>query len=148
MDSAENNPAVQRRSTRIRAQIPIRITSLDPTISFNEQCHTLVVNTEGCGVRMTRPLEPGLAVCLNDLPGKASATARVANCVPLGTGGKFWLIGIALEAAGNVWHIKPAPPDWGSDVDPIEAPTPLPKKADQWPYSVFSVKGEAHPGRK
>jgi len=25
---------------------------------------------------------------------------------------------------------------------------PPPKKENEWPYSVFSIKGEAHPGRK
>ena len=57
-----------RRSTRIRAQIPLRVTSLDPATPFSESGHTLVVNTQGCGVRLSRALEPGLAVSLDDLP--------------------------------------------------------------------------------
>jgi|SRR5579863_5500047 len=141
-----------RRSTRIRAQIPFRLVSSDPTSTFSEQCYTLIVNTEGCGVRLTRPLEPGLPVVLDELPGGAKATGRVANCVPLGTEGKHWLVGIALEEPGNIWCIRPAPANWErASIARAAAATPKvvpPKKAAQWPYSVFSSKGEAHPGRK
>ncbi|HXM61352.1 MAG TPA: hypothetical protein VN950_10885 [Terriglobales bacterium] len=138
----------ERRSTRIRAQIPFRLASLDPEIPFSEQCHTLVVNTEGCGVRLSRPLEAGLSVLLDELPGGTSAPARVANCVPLGTGSNYWLVGIALEQPGNIWCIQPAPADWGIEAKPVVAAVARPKKENEWPYSVFSSKGEAHPGRK
>jgi hypothetical protein len=148
MSTGVKSVEAARRSTRIRAQIPFRLTSLDPAIPFSEHCHTLVVNTEGCGVRVSRPLEPGVSVLLDELPGAASAPARVANCVPLGTGGNFWLVGIALEQPGNIWCIQPAPPDWGIESKPAPAAVPLPKKENEWPYSVFSSKGEAHPGRK
>src|SRR5271163_3134478 len=114
----------ERRSTRIRAQIPFRLASLDPAIPFSEHCHTLVVNTEGCGVRLGQPLEPGLSVLLDELPGGASAPARVANCVPLGTGSKFWLVGIALEQPANIWCIQPAPADWGVNPNPMTAAVP------------------------
>jgi hypothetical protein len=136
-----------RRSSRIRAQIPIRVSSFDPALEFSERCHTLVVNTEGCGVRLSRSLEPGLRVLLDELPAGNTAQARVANCVPLGSEGKFWLVGIALEEPGNIWCIQPAPADWGESKPPV-ASVPPPKKAEEWPYSFFSSKGEAHPGRK
>jgi len=146
-----NSPSVSqdtpRRSTRVRAQIPLRISSLDPAVELSEACHTLVINTEGCGVRLSRAVEPGLAVLIDELPGGTSARARVANCVPLGSEGKFWLVGIALEEPGNVWCIHPAPADWDVPVEVYTA-VPLPKKKDEWPYSLFSTKGEAHPGRK
>lgn len=136
-----------RRSTRIRAQIPVRLSSLDPALQFNERCHTLVVNMEGCGVRVSRPLDPGLPVLLDELPAGNISEGRVANCVPLGTEGKFWVVGIALDQRGNVWCIQPAPADW-KDSNPPLVRVPLPKKQDEWPYSFFSGKGEAHPGRK
>lgn len=148
MSSSATSFEAARRSTRIRAQIPFRLSSLDPAIPFSEHCHTLVVNTVGCGVRLSRPLEPGLAVLLDELPGSTSAPARVANCVPLGTGGNYWLVGIALEQPGNIWCIQPAPADWGTESAPIAAAVAPPKKENEWPYSVFSIKGEAHPGRK
>jgi hypothetical protein len=148
MSSGAKSFEAARRSTRIRAQIPFHFVSLDPAIPFSEQCHTLVVNTEGCGVRLSQPLEPGLSVLLDELPGGASAPARVANCVPLGTEGKYWLVGLALEQPGNIWCIHPAPENWGTEATPVAAAVPLPKKENEWPYSVFSSKGEAHPGRK
>ena len=149
MSSSAKSFEAARRSTRIRAQIPFRLSSMDPAIPFSEQCHTLVVNTEGCGVRLNRPLEPGLSVLLDELPTGTSAPARVANCVPLGTEGKYWLVGLALEQPGNIWRIHPAPANWGEPKsNSIAASVPPPKKENEWPYSVFSSKGEAHPGRK
>jgi hypothetical protein len=148
MSSTAKSYEASRRSTRIRAQIPFRLASLDPAIPFSEHCHTLVVNTEGCGVRVAQALEPGLPVLLDELPGGVSAPASVANCVPLGTDGKYWLVGIALEKPGNIWCVRPAPADWGVESEPAAVAVPLPKKEDEWPYSVFSSKGEAHPGRK
>lgn len=146
MSSGAKSFEASRRSTRIRAQIPFRLASLDPAVPFSEHCHTLVVNTEGCGVRLTQPLEPGLPVLLDELPGGESAPACVANCVPLGTEGKYWLVGLALEQPANIWCIQPAPANWGSE--PVATAVRPPKKENEWPYSVFSSKGEAHPGRK
>src|SRR5262249_42359975 len=141
-----------RRSTRIRAQIPVRVTSLDASIGFSEQCSTVIVNTQGCGVRLSRSLEPGIAVRLDELPIEQLVTARVANCVPLGNDNKYWLVGLALDQPGNVWGIHSAPADWGESKAAAAAaaatPTPVPAKPGEWPYSVFSSKGEAHPGRK
>ena len=39
-----------RRSTRLSLQIPVVITSLDPSRNFREECNTVVVNVHGCGV--------------------------------------------------------------------------------------------------
>src|SRR5579872_7044652 len=139
MNSVAKSGEAARRSTRIRAQIPFRLASLDPAIPFSEHCHTLVVNTEGCGVRLSQPLEPGLPVLLDELPTGTSAAARVANCVPLGAGGGYWLVGIALDQPANIWCIQPAPADWGDTPNAV-ATVPLPKKQNEWPYSVFSSK--------
>src|ERR1700735_3106832 len=147
MSLSAKSSAGGRRSTRIRAQIPFRLVSLDPAVPFSEHCHTLVVTTEDCGVRLTQPLEAGLSVLLDELPGGTSAPARVANCVPLGTGSNYWLGGIALEEPGNIWCIQPAPADWGIEAKPVVAAVARPKKENEWPYSVFSTKGEAPPGR-
>lgn len=153
MDSTEKPTESARRSTRIRLQIPLRVTSLETATQFSESGHTLVVNTQGCGVRLSRPLEPGFAVSLDDLPGRKSVTARVANCVPLGTGGQWWMIGIALDEPGNVWGVHPTPADWNSEAalaasatagDPAQGPA----KSDEWPYRRFSSRGEFHPGKR
>ncbi|HYM05023.1 MAG TPA: hypothetical protein VEU11_00545 [Terriglobales bacterium] len=148
----EKSPESGRRSTRIRAQILLRITSLDPAAPFSETGHTLVLNTQGCGVRLSCPLQPGVAVSLDDLPIGKSVTARVANCVPLGTGGQWWMVGIALDEPGNVWGIHPAPADWGSDAAPasaaVAAPSASPAKSGEWPFHQFSSRGEFHPGKR
>jgi len=149
MESNTKSYEAARRGTRIRAQIPLRISSLDPALEFSEHCLTLVVNPLGCGARLSRPLEPGLGVQLDELPTGRAVTGRVANCVPLGAGAKFWLVGIALEQPGNVWGIHPAPADWGCEPVVVAAPAAaLPVKKDEWPYSQFSNKGEFHPGRR
>src|SRR5579863_10608436 len=128
MDSTAAPAEATRRSTRIRAQIPIQIVSLAPGVAFSEHCHTLVVNTEGCGVRLTRALEPGTPLSLEELPCGKSVRARVANCVPLGTGSRYWLVGIALEEPANIWCIQPAPADWGVEAKPLASAVPPPKK--------------------
>ena len=149
MDSTEEtNPA--RRSTRIRAQIPLRVTALDATSPFSESGHTLIINSQGCGVRLSRSLKPGTEVFLDELPTGKRVTAQVANCVPLGTGSKYWLVGIALDQPENIWGIHPAPEDWGSEVV-IAAPATAPasqSKGSEWPYRQFSNRGEFHPGRR
>jgi hypothetical protein len=104
----------KRLGTRVRAQIPLRISSVDPAAYFAEDCYTVLVNPKGCGIRCKRPLEPGLRVKVDHLPGGESATARVACSIPPQQGSKFWLVGIGLEEAGNPWHLAPAPPDWGT----------------------------------
>jgi hypothetical protein len=150
MEQTAKSPDSGRRSTRIRAQIPLRITSLDPAIQLSESCHTLVVNPHGCGVRLPRPLDLGVSVRLDELPGNQSVTARVATCIPLGTENKYWLVGLALDQAGNVWCVHPAPADWDAQPKPLAAVAGAASSAKkgEWPYSQFSNRGEFHPGRK
>jgi hypothetical protein len=139
-----------RRMTRMRVEIPVRVATLAPAPVFAEQSHTLVVNPQGCGVKLSRALDPGTRVLLDGLPGGVHVNARVANCLPLGTDGKFFLLGLALESPGNVWGIQKPPADWS---DAANEPAPVtsaedPIKKKNWPYSMFSQKGEAHPGRR
>ncbi len=136
--------------TRMRVEIPLRLATLSPAPIFAEESHTLVVNPQGCGVKLSRALDPGTRVLLDGLPGGAQVTARVANCLPLGTDGRFYLLGLALESPGNVWGVKSPPEDWGqlSTQDDVAATVEDPLKKKNWPYSLFSQKGEAHPGRR
>jgi hypothetical protein len=145
MSSGTTTYDALRRSTRVRAEVPVRIVSQDPNAGLNQTCQTVVVNCEGCGVRLTRPVEVGLQVSIEELPGGLSARARVTSCVALG---KDWLVGIELEQRGNVWSIKPAPADWTRGPVSSGATIQAPQKKGEWPYALFSGKGEAHPGRK
>jgi hypothetical protein len=112
-------PQPQRRlGTRVRAQIPVRITSLDPADNFSQTCHTVMVNPRGCGIRFSRPLAEGLRLRIEDLPGRGVTVARVAGTQPMEGGSKYWVVGIALEAPGNLWCIAPTPPDWGTYAAP------------------------------
>lgn len=136
-----------RRSTRIRVEIPVTVTSLDRQRPFAEQCVVLVASATGCGFRSSRALQLETPVMLGDLPGGGSVTARVANCVPLGNEG--FLIGAALYTHGNVWGIVNPPADWS--IAAKETPTPdAPGQAahepsinanqQQWPYNLASAK--------
>jgi hypothetical protein len=157
VDSVQNSPEAQRRSSRIRAQIPLRITSLDTEVRFSEQCHTVIVNPQGCGLRLSAELPAGIQVLLDELPNGLKVTGRVANAVPLGIDKKYWLVGVALDQPGNVWGIQPAPADWGESTAkaalttaaaPPISPAVSAQKRNEWPYSQFSQHGEFHPGRK
>lgn len=148
-----------RRSTRVRLEMPVSVISLDRKRPFGGMCTLLVVSGTGCGFRSSEPLELETPIMLSNLPGDGSVTARVANCVPLGSDGQFFVIGAALYTHGNVWGIANPPEDWSvaAQGDPPAArPQPTAaapasaakaqKKA--WPYNLFSEGAETSPGRK
>lgn len=149
-------PKAVRRSTRLRVEIPVNITSLDRRHPFAEACLLLVVSAQGCGFRSVRALALETPIMIGDLPGGRSVTARVANCVPLGNDGKYFLIGAALYTHGNVWGVADAPEDWG--IAAKDDPTPRVERAQSapevkaqkqaWPYNLFSEGVETRPGRK
>jgi hypothetical protein len=104
-------------------------------------------------------------VLLSGLPGGGSVTARVVNCLPLGSDGKYFLIGASLYTHGNVWGIADPPADWNVATHMASAtaapatPAPLAKSdaaaspkltvnKKSWPYNLFPEGAEAHPGRK
>jgi hypothetical protein len=137
--------------TRVRAEVPLRLATIAPAPLFAEETNTLVVNPQGCGVKLSRALDPGTRVLIDGLPGGAQVTARVANCLPLGNDGKWYLLGLALDESGNIWGITNPPADWedAHAPEPVPvAPAEDPVKKKNWPYSLFSQRGEAHPGRR
>jgi hypothetical protein len=145
-------PKTTRRSTRLRVQIPLIVTSMDRRHSFSAQCVALVVSPQGCGIRTLQPLPIETPVLLSDLPGGGSASGRVANCLPLGKDGKYFLIGISLYNQANIWGIADPPEDWNCGANPSAAPAraegTTSKSKNVWPYNLFSGQGEAHPRRK
>jgi hypothetical protein len=145
-------PRPARRSTRLRVEILVTVTSLDRKHPFSAKCVALVVSPQGCGFRASQALPLETPVLLNDLPGGRSASARVATCLPLGTGGKYFLIGVALYNQANVWGIANPPEDWNCAAEAAASAGNAGKAASKgkpaWPYNLFSGNGEAHPGRK
>ncbi len=146
-----------RRSTRIRVEIPASVISLDRKRPFGERCLLLVVSAQGCGFRSSEALQLETPLMLSDLPGGRSVTARVANCLPLGNDGKWFLIGAALYTQGNVWGIADPPADWNvvAQTAPVAAANDDAEGAPRlnvnkkvWPYNLFSEGAESHPGRK
>ena len=139
-------PKSTRRSTRIRVEIPLSVTSLDRTRPFAEKCMALVVSAQGCGFRSSRALQMETPIMISDLPGGGSVTGRVANCLPLGNDGTYFLIGVALYTHGNVWGVADPPEDWNvrtqsaaaasGSVNSEVATLPVSKKV--WPYNLFS----------
>jgi hypothetical protein len=146
-------PKATRRSTRIRVEIPVSVTSLDRTRPFAEKCMVLVVSAQGCGFRSSRALQMETPIMISDVPGGGSVTARVANCLPLGNDGKFFLIGVALYTHGNVWGIANPPEDWNVGAQSADSSNPANSDTESspkltvnkkvWPYNLFSEGVEA-----
>ncbi len=147
-------PKSTRRSTRMRVEIPVSVTSLDRTRPFADKCMVLIVSAQGCGFRSSRALQMETPIMISDLPGGGSVTARVANCLPLGSDGSSFLIGAALYTHGNVWRIANPPEDWnvaaqaaaasasgyvnGGDADSAQVTV----SKQVWPYNLFSEGAE------
>jgi hypothetical protein len=145
-------PKTTRRSTRVRVEIPVTVTSLDRKHVFAAECVALVVSAQGCGFRTPQALPLETPVLLSNLPGGGTASGRVANCLPLGSEGKQFLIGVALYNSGNVWGIADPPADWNCAPAASPSSGSAAKAASAsknvWPYNVFSGQREAHPSRK
>jgi len=139
-------PKSTRRSTRIRVEIPVSVTSLDRTRPFAEKCMVLIVSAQGCGFRSSRALQMETPIMISDLPGGGSVTGRVANCLPLGNDGAYFLIGVALYTHGNVWGVADPPEDWNVKAHSAAAASgavnsevaTLPKSKKVWPYNLSS----------
>ena len=143
-----STPRIARRSTRVRVEIPVMVTSLDRLRPFAEKCVVLVVSAQGCGFRSSQALQIGTPVLLSELPA-GSGSGRVANCLPLGEEGKQFLIGVALYNHGNVWGVADPPDDW--NITPESAAAAHNASAahnkQTWPYNLFTGSGEGHPRR-
>jgi hypothetical protein len=148
-------PKAARRSTRLRVEIPLVLTSMDRRHPFSAQCLALVVSPQGCGLRVPQALPLETPILLAELPGGATASGRVASCLPVGPDGNLFLIGIALYNHGNIWGIADPPKDWNCVPDSkASTANSTPKAADgeagkaSWPYNKFTSQGVTRRTRK
>ena len=106
----DNTGPALRRSTRVKAEIPVRVRSLDPGVSFEADCKTLLVNAHGCGFQSPAQLPVGIAVLFSIQDRQATAT--VLNATALGENSGLWVIGAKLHQSGNFWGLSSPPDDW------------------------------------
>lgn len=100
-----------RRSSRVPAKVPVRVTSLEPNGQFSEVCETMVVSAHGCALRFPIRLSSGIPLRLHSAEGR-EATAYVVACLPMGSDGQDWMLGARLERPGNFWGLDSYPEDW------------------------------------
>jgi hypothetical protein len=151
-------PKAIRRSTRLRVEIPMQVTSLDRMHPFCAECTALVVSMQGCGFRASQALPLETPVLLSGLLSGGNASGRVANCLPLGQDGRYFLIGVSLYNHDNVWGIADPPGDWNAVAKPSaamaasaahpSAKNTSAKSKAAWPYNIFSGQSEADLKRK
>src|SRR5690349_21214382 len=130
-----NLPDPSRRSSRVQANVPLLVTSLEPGGDFSEVCETLVVSAHGCSICAPRPLQSGNAVHLQRKEGR-EMIARVVDCQPMGFGDKTWKLSASLEQPGNFWGLKTFPEDWKL----LPPPSEPRKKSPTGPLKIVSEK--------
>jgi hypothetical protein len=99
-----------RRSSRVAAELPIRVTSLAGTY-FSEMCKTLVVNAHGCALQTPVKFESGVPLRFHSKDGRET-TARVISCQPIGPDNRTWRLGAQLDRPENFWRLSNCPEDW------------------------------------
>jgi hypothetical protein len=143
----------QRRSTRLRVQIPLTISSMDRRHPLSAECLALVVSAQGCGVQASQELPVETPVLLGPLARGESAAGKVASCQPIGTDGRKFLIGISLYNHGNIWGIPDPPEDWNCLSDSAinshgeQSAAGVKSSKDNWPYNLVSA-GEGHANKR
>ena len=111
--SAPDTSADDRRSSRIRAKIPLIMYADD---NSGTPCDAVLVNAHGGALQGRKKIPVGDIVVLRHTDGsKATATCNVRSCVPLGTSRNEWLIGVELDHPGNFWKLENPPADWAVD---------------------------------
>src|SRR5690349_9036240 len=98
---SENSFTALRRSSRVPAELPIRVTSLDGT-HFSEVCKTLVVNAHGCALQTRVRFDEGIPLRFHNNNGHET-TARVVSCDPIGPDNLAWRLAAKLDRPENFW---------------------------------------------
>lgn len=102
---------VQRRSSRVAANIPILVTYKDPATRFSEICQTLVVSAHGCLFRAPIRLDSGAIVHFHTEEGRQT-TGRVIYAQPIESDRRTWQLAAQLDRPENFWGLKSYPQDW------------------------------------
>ena len=100
-----------RRSTRLALQIPVILTSLDPTYSFRKECKTAFVNAHGCAIIVRERLPDETPVMLRLVSNGALKKGRVVLAVAL-LESLSWLLGVELDNPENFCELENPPADW------------------------------------
>ncbi len=126
-----------RRSSRVPASVPLRVTSLEPNGQFSEVCETLVVNAHGCALRFPVRLHAGSALRLHTKEGRQT-TAYVVACEPLGSDGQSWRLGARLDRPENFWGLEACPEDWRV----LEMPAPAAQSSSGKPPAGSEIEDQ------
>jgi hypothetical protein len=100
-----------RRSTRLSLQIPVVVISLDPACDFHEECNTVVINAQGCGVIVRERLKDETPVMMKLVSNGALKKGRIVLAIAL-FGTASWLLGVEFDSPENFWEIENPPADW------------------------------------
>lgn len=125
-----------RRSSRVPANVPILVTSLEPATHFSEVCETLVVSAHGCSMRSPMKLDAGVIVHFHSKEGRET-TAKVVYCQPLESDRLGWRLGAKLDRPENFWGLKTCPQDWE------RLPAPAAPTTDKLPLKLLGKNGDA-----
>lgn len=107
---SENLPSALRRSSRVPAELPIKVTTLAGT-PFSEVCKTLVVNAHGCALQTPVKVDAGVPLRFHSNDGRET-TAHVVTCHPIGPDNRAWILGAKLDRPENFWRLSHCPEDW------------------------------------
>src|SRR6202158_3520182 len=108
-----------RRSSRVPVDVPMRVTSMEPSAQFSEICETLVVSAHGCALRFPLKVDAGSVLRLHSRGGR-QATAYVVFCQPMGSDGQGFRLGARLDRPENFWGLESYP----DDCQVLEMPAP------------------------
>jgi len=137
-----------RRSTRVRARIPVLITSPNANTPLSMKCETLVVSAHGGAIGVSQPLEAGMPLCLQIREGQ-QVTARVVLCQRIQGKQPSWIVAMELDKPGNIWGLTSPPEDWAPFDQKAEKPkTDAPSAHDRglelkmplWPLASPSAR--------
>jgi hypothetical protein len=107
---SENLPTALRRSSRVPAELPIKVTTLAGA-PFSEICKTLVVNAHGCALQSPVKFDAGMPLRFHSNDGRET-TAHVVTCYPIGPDNRAWILGAKLDRPENFWRLSHCPEDW------------------------------------